>query len=120
METLTDILIRVGNYFTDDLYFTTTKIQGIFWSLADIAIAWYMLKIADIIRKRIGKRKISRRYYFLFLSAILTIFLPVMKTRKYYFILESAIFAIQYLLFMYTVVAERKDASLYIKSIIQR
>ena len=90
------------------------------WSLADIAIAWYMLKIADVIRERSGKGKITWRYYFLLLSAILTPFLLVMKTSRHFFILEAAIFAIQYSLFMYTVVAERKDALLYIKSIIQK
>lgn len=120
MEILTDILIWVGHHFTRDVYFTTTKIQGILWSLADIAIAWYMLKIADLIRKRTGKIKIVWRYYFLLLSAILTPFLLVMKTSRHFFILEAAIFAIQYSLFIYTVVAERKGALLYIKSIIQK
>ena len=119
MEILTNILLWVGSHFSHEVYYTTTKIQGIFWSMADIAIAWYMLKIADFIRNRTGRPKIIWRYYFLLLSAILTPFLLVMKTAKYFFILEAVIFAIQYLLLMYSVVAERKGVLLFIKATIQ-
>ncbi|MFO7560693.1 MAG: hypothetical protein R6X10_17825 [Desulfobacterales bacterium] len=119
METLTNILLWAGNHFTHEIYYTTTKIQGIFWSLADIAIVWYMLKIADVIRHRAGRPKITWRYYFLLLSAILTPFLLAVKTAKHFFILEAVIFAIQYLLLMYSVVAERKGVLGYIRATIQ-
>ena len=120
MDILTDILIWVGHHFTRDIYFTVTKIQGILWSLADIAIAWYMLKIANVIREQTGKTKITWRYYYLFVSAILTPFLLLTKTSRQFFILEAAIFAIQYSLLIYTVVSERKRALLYIKQMIQK
>lgn len=120
METLTNILLWIGTNFTDEAYYTTTKVQGIFWSLADIAIIWYMLKVADFIRSRTGESKITLRYYFLFLSAVLTLFLLMMKTAQLFFILETAILAIQYLLVMYTVVMERKNVLLCIKIITQK
>jgi len=118
METMTDMLLWIGNNFSRDLYFTTTKIQGIFWSLADIAIIWYMLRIADFIRNQFGRPKITLRYYLLLLSTLLTPFLLVMKTAKQFFILETAIFAVQYLLLMYSVVAERKDTLRFIRTIL--
>ena len=120
METLTNILLWIGTNFTDEAYYTTTKVQGVFWSLADIAIIWYMLKVADFIRSRTDGSKITLRYYFLFLSAVLTLFLPMMKTAQLFFILETAILAIQYLLLMYTVVMERKNVLLCIKIITQK
>jgi hypothetical protein len=119
MEILTNTLLWVGNHFSHEVYYTTTKVQGIFWSLADIAIIWYMLKIADFIRNRTGKSKITWRYYLLLLTAILTPFLLVMKTAKHFFILEAVIFAIQYLLLMYSVIAEKKDVLLFIKATLQ-
>ncbi len=120
MEILTNMLLWVGSHFSHEVYYATTKIQGIFWSLADIAIAWYMLKIADFIRNRTGRPKIIWRYYLLLLSAILTPVLLVLKTAKHFFILEAVIFAIQYLLLMYSVFAERKGVLLFIKATIQK
>ncbi len=112
-------MLWVGSHFSHEVYYTTTKVQGIFWSLADIIIAWYMIRIAAFIRNRSGRPKIIWRYYFLLLSAILTPFLLVMKTSRHFFILEAVIFAIQYLLLIYSVVAERKVVLLFIKETIQ-
>lgn len=119
MEIATNTLLWAGNHFSHEIYFTTTKIQGLSWSLADIALVWYMLKIADFIRNRTGKPKITWRYYFLLLSAILTPFLLVMKTSKHFFILEAVIFALQYLLLLYSVIVEKKDVLIFIKATIQ-
>ena len=120
MEIVTNTLLWVGNHFSHEIYYTTTKFQGFFWSLADIAIVWYMLKIADFIRSRTGKPKITWRYYLLLLSAILTPFLIlVMKTATQFFILEAVIFVIQYLLLMYSVVSEKKGVLLFVKATIQ-
>jgi len=119
MEIVTNTLLWVGNHFSHEIYYTTTKFQGLFWSFADIAIIWYMLKIADFIRSRTGKPKIIWRYYLLLLSAILTPFLLIVKTATHFFILEAVIFIIQYLLLMYSVVADKKYVLLFIKAIIQ-
>jgi len=119
MEILTNTLLWVGNHFSHEVYYTTTKVQGIFWSLADIAIVWYMLRIADLIRNRTGRPKITWRYYLLLLSAILTPLLLAIKNANHFFILEAVIFAIQYLLLMYSVLAERKDVLQFIRATIQ-
>ncbi|MBW1899501.1 MAG: hypothetical protein JRI61_10635 [Deltaproteobacteria bacterium] len=119
MEILTDTLIWIGSHFSYEVYHTTTKVQGIFWSLADIAIIWYMLKIADFIRNHTGESKITWRYYLLLITAVLTPVLLVMKTAKHFFILEAVIFAIQYLLLMYSVIAEKNRVLIFIKATIQ-
>lgn len=119
METVTNTLLWIGNHFSHEIYYSTTKVQGLFWSLADIALVWYMLKIADFIRNRTGRSKITWRYYLLFISVILTPFLLVMKTATHFFILEAVIFAIQYLLLLYSVVAEKKGVLLFIRATIQ-
>lgn len=119
MEILPNTLLWIGNHFSHEIYYTTTKVQGLFWSLADIALVWYMLKIADFIRNRTGRSKITWRYYLLFISVILTPFLLVMETSTHFFILEAVIFAIQYLLLLYSVVAEKKGVLLFIRTTIQ-
>lgn len=119
MEIATNTLLWAGNNFSHEIYFTTTKIQGISWSLADIALVWYMLKIADFIRNHTGRQKITWRYYLLLLSAILTPFLLVMKTSTHFFILEAVIFAIQYSLLLYSVIVEKKGVLIFIKATIQ-
>ena len=119
MEIATKTLLWAGNHFSHEIYFTTTKIQGLFWSLADIVLVWYMLKIADFIRNRTGKPKVTWRYYLLLLSAVLTPFLVLMKTSPHFFILEAVIFALQYSLLLYSVIVEKKGVLIFIKATIQ-
>jgi len=40
------IFLEIGKNFSTEAYMLTTKVQGILWSISDIIIIYFMLKIA--------------------------------------------------------------------------
>jgi hypothetical protein len=104
-----DALVQwaAGN-FTFNLYMLTTKIQGILWSIADIALVYYFLKIAAVASDDRQSAKMRIRFSFLWLSAILTPFLLITHTRLQYLILDAVICGFQYLILLYTLVFSGK------------
>jgi hypothetical protein len=99
--------------FTVEIHMTTTKIQGILWSAADIALVYYFLKIAVVCAAATASVRMTRRLWLLWLSAFLTPFLLFTKTQDQYFILDSIICGIQYLLLLYTLLRSGKDMMAY-------
>jgi hypothetical protein len=109
---------EIGKNFSTEAYVLTTKIQGILWSVSDIIIIYFMLKIASLIREKNRKKKIFVRYVFLWLSAILVPFLVFTTTPKQFFILESVIFGLQFAVIIYSVITETKDALKFFRKIV--
>ena len=114
-----DALVQwaAGN-FTFDLYMLTTKIQGILWSIADIALVYYFLKIAAITSDDRQTAKMRIRFSCLWLSAILTPFLLITHTKFQYFFLDAVICGFQYLILLYTLVFSGKRMLNYFMGIL--
>jgi hypothetical protein len=110
MNDLNSLFIWIDANFTAGLYMLSTQIQGIIWSLADIVLVYMLLKIADLIRKKTGKKPIRLRYYILYVTALLTPGLFIARTPQQIFMLEALVCGIQFCLLIYTVVVDRKDA----------
>ena len=83
-----------------------SKLQGLLWSAADIVLILALLKMADWVRRETGDRKIRIRYVLLLLSALCTPLLVFSRTPKEFFYLEAVICGIQFLILIYTVLAE--------------
>jgi hypothetical protein len=105
---LEEPLLWIGAHFTADVYLASSKLQGILWSAADIALVLAFLRIADFVRARTGEKKIRFRYHFLWLSALLTPLMLFARTPQQFFLLEAVICGTQFLILVYTVVAERR------------
>lgn len=112
------ILFEIGKNFSTEAYMLTTKIQGILWSISDIIIIYFVLKIASLIREKNQKKKIRFRYIFLWLSAVLVPFLLFAVTPRQFFILESVIFGLQFSVLIYSVFAETKDTVTFFRKIV--
>jgi len=112
------VFMEIGKNFTTEAYMLTTQVQGILWSISDIIIIYFMLKIASLIREKNRKKKILFRYIFLWLSAILVPFLVFTTTPKQFFILESVIFGLQFSVLIYSVFTETKDTIIFFRKII--
>lgn len=78
------------------------------WSMADLLLIFFILKITDLIRADRGKGKIVFRYLFLWSSAILTPLLILPQSKDGFFLLESLICGIQFSILVYTVILERR------------
>jgi len=112
------ILFEIGIEFSTETYMLTTKVQGILWSISDIIIIYFMLKIASLIREKNQKKRILFRYIFLWLSVVLVPFLVFTVTPKQFFILESVIFGLQFSVLIYSVFAEAKDTLAFFRKIV--
>ncbi len=112
------VFLEIGRNFSTEAYMLTTKIQGILWSISDIIIIYFMLKIASLIREKNEKKKIFFRYIFLWLSAVLVPFLVFTVTPRQFFILESVIFGLQFSVLIYSVLAETKDTITFFRKIV--
>ena len=112
------IFLEIGKNFSTEAYMLTTKVQGILWSISDIIIIYFMLKIASLIREKNQKKKILLRYIFLWLSAVLVPFLVFTVTPRQFFILESVIFGLQFSVLIYSVFVETKDTITFFRKIV--
>ncbi|MDY7034474.1 MAG: hypothetical protein SVY10_21560 [Thermodesulfobacteriota bacterium] len=110
MTYVEDIFLWLRTVFTIDVYMISTKIQGILWSIADVILVFFLLKISDIIRTRTGKRRIISRYVLLYLTAFATPLLVFTKTPHQFFLLESIVCGTQFAILVYTIFAERRGA----------
>lgn len=118
MESIDLIMLRIGSGFSRDIYFLLTKIQGILWSIANTVLVFYFLKITGLIRKYNHAKQIRYRYYFLLVSAILSLFLLFTENGTVFFALEAAIYGIQYTILLYTLILERKELMNYFREIV--
>ncbi|MBW1820371.1 MAG: hypothetical protein JRI92_01195 [Deltaproteobacteria bacterium] len=112
------IFLEIGKNFSTEAYMLTTKVQGILWSISDIIIIYFMLKIASLIREKNQKKEILLRYIFLWLSAVLVPFLVFTVTPRQFFILESVIFGLQFSVLIYSVFIETKDTITFFRKIV--
>lgn len=117
MKFFESLLLLVGKNFTTEVYMFYTKLQGMIWSIADIVLVLVLLKIADLIRKRSQKKRITLRYVFLLVSAILTPLLVFTKTPRQFLLLESIICGTQFSILVYTVIVEIKEMVKAVKKI---
>ena len=117
MKFFESLLLLVGKNFTTEVYMFYTKLQGMIWSIADIVLVLVLLKIADLIRKRSQKKRITLRYVFLLVSAILTPLLIFTKTPRQFLLLESIICGTQFSILVYTVIVEIKEMVKAVKKI---
>ncbi len=118
MESIDAIFLHIGNSFSRETYFLLTKIQGILWSIANTVIVFYFLKIADLIWIHNHLKLIRYRYYFLLVSAILSLFLLFTENGTIFFSLEAGIYGIQYTILLYTLILERKELMHYFREIV--
>ncbi len=108
MKHFEKFLVWIAFNLTDSRFLLFTKIQGILWSIADIALVYFFLKIADSARIRYGELPIRKRYLLLWISAALTPLLVFATSLKQIFILESVVCGIQYAILIVTVIGERR------------
>ena len=111
------IFMWIGAHFSIEAYMISTKIQGILWSMADIALILALLKIAGVVRMKTQRKKIRFRHLLLWFSAILTPLLILTRTPQQFLILESIICGTQFSILLYTVIVDRKETMELLKKI---
>jgi len=102
------MFLWLAGHFTATTHLYFTKLQGIIWSLADIVLVFFLLKMVNVARAHVKKKRVTIRFLFLWLSAAITPLLIFAGTSGEFFILESIICGIQFVILAVTVITERK------------
>ncbi|MBN1332703.1 MAG: hypothetical protein JW971_02980 [Synergistales bacterium] len=101
--------MSISSTFDYHAYMKLTKVQAIFWSLADILMILVFLWIVDLLLRKRGGKISAWRYLLLLLSALMTPMLLLAGSSRSFFLMEAAIFAVQYLLLIYTLIRDGKS-----------
>ena len=117
MSPFTDMLLWLSRHFTNEAYLFLTKVQGVAWSIVDLVLILFLLKIIDLARKKKKAKRILYRYLLLLFTALLVPFLIFAKTSGAFSLLESIICGIHFSILIYVVVMERKMMLNYMKDL---
>jgi len=107
MEILDPVFLWIASRFTAGVYLTSTKVQGLVWSGADLVLVFIFLRIASLLRAQEGARPIRWRYLLLAATALATPLLAFAETPRQVLLLESAVCGLQFLVLLHTLVRER-------------
>ena len=102
------MLLWLSRHFTTETYLLYTKIQGVLWSIVDLVLIYFLLKMIDLAGRKKGRKRIRLRYLLLLFTALLVPFLSLVATSGAFFLLESIICGVHFSILIYIVLMERK------------
>ena len=100
-----EIFLWIGQNFTSDVFKLSTMIQQAFWSIAELLIVFFCLKIANFIRIEKGERRIVIRYILFWCIVILN---PVMLYTMPG-LTHDRLMLLNFSIIIYTAISERRD-----------
>ncbi|MFH1490331.1 MAG: hypothetical protein ABII06_15605 [Pseudomonadota bacterium] len=118
MSPFTDMLLWLSRHFTTETYLFYTRIQGVLWSIVDLVLIFFLLKMIELAGRKKGRKRIRFRYLLLLFTAVLVPFLSFVGTSKTFFLLESVICGIHFSILIYIVIMERKMMLAFMKDLI--
>lgn len=106
-----DFVRRVGELFSPEAYLMLTRIEGSLWTLADFVIVCYLLKIADLLRVYVGRRRHRLSYFVLAATVPFALILPVAPNGTAFFRLELMVTIPHFLLILYVCLGDIQIAA---------
>ena len=91
-----------------ELFLQLAKIEGILWSISDVCLIFFVLKLVDVIRKYNDIQTYKKLYYLLFFSFAITPLLLLTPNLFWYLIIEIIVLDIQYFILIYIFLKNRK------------
>jgi hypothetical protein len=108
MRVIENFFLWLAHDFDTPRYMFHTKLQAIFWSVADLVLIFAFLKIVDELKKKKMKKGIHKRFWLLYFSAALKIVPFFYETPEMFISLDFFICSLQYAILVYTIIADRK------------
>ena len=96
-----DWIFSFAEHFTAADYLLWSRVQGTAWSLADVVIVFYLLRIANLCRDLSGLRRHRLSYATLAATLPLIALVPVLPSPQAFFRLELLITVPHFLLILY-------------------
>jgi len=107
----------IGSTFSQEQYLFWTHIQGSLWTLADVVIVFYLIRITNLFRSHLGRRKHRGSYFVLAATIPFAVYLPFTSTGSTFFYLELAVTIPHFLLLLYVCIG---DANVTLEAIGKR
>ena len=104
---LDTLLNAIGNAFTPDQYLFWTRIECSAWSLADVLIVFYLIRLANAARKIVNRDPHVFSYLILAATIPIAAFIPLAPTGGIILLIELAVTIPHFLLILYVLT---KDA----------
>lgn len=108
MQAGDNLFLWLVRNFGTDRYMWHTKIQAICWSVADVVLIFFFLKIVDQLKARHGEKPIRYRYGWLWATATLKVIPFFFNTPETFISLDFLICALQYAILLCTVIMDYK------------
>lgn len=108
---------EIGRHFTHEQYMFWSRIEGTAWTLADVVIVFYLIRIANECRAYLG---LPRRIVpLVILAATLppAAFIPFVPTARAFFLLELGVTVPHFLLILWLIF---RDAELVLEAVRRR
>lgn len=99
------IFLWIAQNFTIDIFNISTMIQEAFWSIAELLIVFFCLKIANFIRIKNGKRRIVIRYILFWCIVIINPFMLYTMPG----VTHDRLMLVNFSIIIYTAISERRD-----------
>lgn len=105
-----DLVLWMGERFSPEAYLFWTRIQCLLWTGADLVIIFYLTRIANLGRARLGRAPHRAPYVILVVTAALAPGVAFVSTGMQVFLLELAITVPHFLVILYLMGANLRIA----------
>ena len=95
------MLNAMGNAFTPEMYLFWTRIECSAWTLADVVIVFYLIRLANAARKVLDRDPHVFSYLVLAATIPLAAFIPLAPTGGIILLIELAVTIPHFLLILY-------------------
>ena len=95
------LLNAMGNAFTPEMYLFWTRIECSAWTLADVVIVFYLIRLANAARKVLNRDPHVFSYLILAATIPVAAFIPLAPTGGIILLIELAVTIPHFLLILY-------------------
>jgi len=96
-----DLIQEIGNRFPDEQYLYWSRIQGTLWTAADVVIVFYLLRITNLFRTYLDRRRHRLSYGVLALTLAPAAFLPFLTDSGVFLRIELLVTVPHFLIILY-------------------
>ena len=100
-----ELLRELGDWFRGEPYIVSTRVVSSLWTLADIVIVLYLIRIGNLFRKHMGVRPHRIAYVILAATVPFSAMLPFVRTGIAFVRIEFIVTLPHFALILYLLVA---------------
>lgn len=98
----------IGTRFTAEQYLFWSRIEGTLWTAADVAIAFLLIRMGNLVRGVAGRRRHRVSYLVLLATLPAAGCIPIVQSADTFFRLELAVTIPHFLIILYVCAADAR------------